>query len=249
MAVATRRSPDQVPAHPFGRAAGARVMRFDRTERAVHWVTAALVLSLVATGAFLYIPSLSVAIGHRLLVEDVHIYVGLAVLVPVLAGAIGRPGANLRSDLRQMSRLTETELAWLRSLGRVGRGAVGKFNPGQKLNTNAVGGLLVVLFATGLILRWGNFLPVGVRTGATFVHDLFAVMLFVLIVGHVVLALSHPHALRSMVTGWVPTTWLLRHAPAWALPGGHPPSEAQSESQPASESQAASESQGHRPGA
>jgi formate dehydrogenase subunit gamma len=206
------RQPGHSQSHPV------RVGRFDRVERSVHWGTAVLVLTLVITGAVLYVPSLSVYVGRRLTVEDTHIYVGLAVFAPALAGAIGRWGANLRSDLRQMSRLTEEEITWLRSLGRRGRHAIGKFNPGQKLNTNAVGGMLVVLFATGLILRWGNFLPVSIRTGATFVHDLFALLFFVVICGHIAFALTHPQALRSMVTGWVPRDWLRRHAPAWQGP-------------------------------
>ena len=72
-----------------------RLARFDRTERAVHWATAVLVLTLVATGAVLYIPSLSVAVGRRLLVEDIHIYTGLALFVPILVAVVGRWGANL----------------------------------------------------------------------------------------------------------------------------------------------------------
>ena len=195
-----------------------QVKRFDRTERAVHWSTSLLVITLVTTGAILYIPSLSVWVGRRLVVEDTHVYVGLALFVPVLAGVVGRWGANLRSDLRQMRGLTGAELTWLRSLGRRGRHAIGKFNPGQKLNTNAIGGLLVVLFVTGVILRWGNFLPVSLRTGATFVHDVFAVVLSVVVCGHIAFAITHPHALRSMVTGRVPAGWLRRHAPAWAAP-------------------------------
>ena len=114
-----------------------------------------------------------------------------------------------------MSGFTGNEVAWLKSFGRRGRDSIGKFNPGQKLNTNAIGGLLAVLFVTGLILRWGNFLPVGVRTGPNFVHDVFAFVLVVVVTGHIGFALTHPHALRSMVTGWVPERWAGRHAPAW----------------------------------
>ncbi|HUB69383.1 MAG TPA: cytochrome b/b6 domain-containing protein [Acidimicrobiales bacterium] len=199
-----------------------RVARFSRTERAVHWVTAVLVLTLVVTGAVLYVPSLSVLVGHRLIVENTHIFVGVSVFIPLLVALAGRWGAQLRADLHEMKGLTPSELAWLRSLGRRGRDAIGKFNPGQKLNTNAIGGLLVVLFVTGLILRWGNFLPVSVRTGATFVHDVFAVALFAVVCGHIAFAVTHPHALRSMVTGWVPSKWLRRHAPAWAVRAASP---------------------------
>jgi len=214
----TLRSTDPSAAKRRRVSATGRVARFDRAERTVHWSTAVLVLTLVATGAVLYIPSLSVAVGRRLLIEDTHIYIGIAVFVPVLAGALGRWGANLRSDLAEMNGFTRDEVTWLRSLGRQGRSAVGKFNPGQKLNTNAIGGMLVVLFVTGLILRWGNFLPVSVRTGATFVHDVFACALVVVVIGHIGFALTHPQALRSMFTGWVPQRWVHRHAPAWSVP-------------------------------
>lgn len=192
-----------------------RLQRFDATERAVHWGTAAVVSALVVTGAILYVPSLSVAVGRRLVVEDAHVYTGLIVFVPLLAGIAGRWGRKLRSDLRQMSSLTTSEVDWLRSLGQRGRDAIGKFNPGQKLNTSAVGGLLVVLFVTGLILRWGNFLPVSIRTGATFIHDVFAIALAIILIAHIGFALSHPNALRSMFTGWVPASWPRRHAPRW----------------------------------
>jgi formate dehydrogenase subunit gamma len=239
MVATTRRSHEAAGPAGTGNTTSAksRLPRFDRTERLVHWATAVLVIALVATGAILYVPALSLDIGRRLLVEDTHVYVGAAVFVPLLLGLAGRRwGAELRSDLRQMSKLTDTELVWLRTWGRYGREALGKFNPGQKLNTNAVGGLLIVLFVTGLIMRWGNFLPVGIRTGATFVHDIFAIALFVLLSGHIGFALSHPNALRSMVAGWVPANWPRRHAPAWVPPTeqrteDHPPAKEGSEAE------------------
>lgn len=202
------------------------MQRFDVAERVVHWATAALVLTLMATGAILYVPSLSVAVGKRLTVEDTHLWVGSAVLVPVLAGALGPWGRKLRSDIGQMGWLSAHELTWLRTLGRQGREAIGKFNPGQKLNSAAVGGMLSVLLVTGLILRWGNFLPVSIRTGATFVHDVFAFALLGLVAGHVMFALTHPRALAAMLAGWVSPGWVKRHAPAWqATPTTHPKEE------------------------
>lgn len=206
-----------------GRGDGAQIVRFDRVERAAHWLTAALVLVLVVTGAILYIPAFSVAIGRRLLIEDIHVYVGVAVFVPLIVSLLGPWGRALRRDLGSMNRFTKGELSWLRSFGARGHDALGKFNPGQKLNTYAVGALLTVLLATGVILRWGNFVSVSWRTSATFVHDWFAVFLAALIVGHIVFALTHPGALRSMVTGRVTLRWAKRHAPAWALARGETP--------------------------
>jgi formate dehydrogenase subunit gamma len=196
---------------------GALVVRFDRVERAAHWLTAALVLVLVVTGAILYIPAFSVAIGRRLLIEDIHVYVGIAVFIPLIVSLVGPWGRALRRDLKSMNRFSKGELSWLRSFGGRGNDALGKFNPGQKLNTYGVGALLTMLLVTGVILRWGNFVSVSWRTSATFVHDWFAVFLTALIVGHILFALTHPSALRSMVTGRVTIRWAKRHAPAWAL--------------------------------
>lgn len=216
-------SPDLRPTAAARPPAPARVPRFDVTERVVHWSTATLVLTLLATGAVLYVPVLSVAVGHRLGVEDAHVYVGLALFAPVVVGAIGRSGTQLRRDLAQVSWLDVREMAWLRSAGRRGREAVGKFNPGQKLNTSAIGGMLTVLLATGLVMRWGNFLPLYLRTGATFVHDVFAVTLVIVVAGHIAFALAHPRALVSMLAGWVPSDWPKHHAPAWHPSPAHAP--------------------------
>jgi formate dehydrogenase subunit gamma len=191
------------------------VPRFDATERLTHWVTALLVLTVSVTGVILYVPSLSVDVGNRLVIEDLHVYTGIAMFFPIAAALAGPWGRRLRADLASMNRYSHGELAWLRSFGRSGWESVGKFNPGQKLNSAAVAALSSVMLVTGLILRWGNFLAVGWRTGATFVHDWFALAMLVLVAGHIVMALTHPSALRSMVTGTVPASWLSRHAPAW----------------------------------
>ncbi|MDA8297711.1 MAG: cytochrome b/b6 domain-containing protein [Actinomycetota bacterium] len=195
--------------------AAGSLLRFDGVSRLVHWATAALVLTLVATGLILYVPALSLAVGDRLAVEDLHIACGLACGLPLALGVSGPWGRRLRRDLASMNRMSAAERSWLRRPGHGGSAGLAKFNPGQKLNATAVAGLLVVLLATGILLRWGTGLAISWRTGATFVHDWFALAISVLIVGHVLFALVHPGALRSMVTGRVSRSWQLRHAPGW----------------------------------
>lgn len=195
------------------------MLRFDQVERAAHWLTALMVIALIATGAILYVPAFSSAVGHRLFVEDLHVWVGVTCFVPLVLGLAGPWGRRLRRDLGSMNRFSRGEMAWLRSLGRRGREAVGKFNPGQKLNAFVVLAVLVVQLGTGVILRWGNFvgITVSTRTGATFVHDWFALALIVLFLGHLGMAFAHPPALRSMVVGWVPRAWASKHSPAWQV--------------------------------
>ncbi len=90
-----------------------------------------------------------------------------------------------------------------------------KFNPGQKLNAIFVGGSILVMLATGFVLKWFGFFPVSWRTGATFVHDVLALAIFIVVIGHILFALAHPESLRSMLKGWVSEAWAARNAPGW----------------------------------
>jgi formate dehydrogenase subunit gamma len=121
----------------------------------------------------------------------------------------------MRRDLRRINAWTTDEIAWLRALGRDAPRVVDKFNPGQKLNAIFIGGSIAVMLATGSILKWFRFFPVSWRTGATFVHDVLAFAIFVVVFGHIIFALTHWESMRSMVKGWVSEAWAARHAPGW----------------------------------
>lgn len=194
--------------------------RFDATERTVHWVTAVLVLGLVATGAVMYVESLAGLVGHRGTVRTVHLWIGLATPVPLVLGLLSpRRGRALRADARDLERLDADDRAWLR---RRGPGA-GKFNAGQKLNSAFLLGTGVVLFGTGLMMRFATAFPLPWRTGATFAHDWFAIGITLLVLGHVALALRDPGALAGITRGSVRVDWARRHHPRWAEdPAGTP---------------------------
>jgi formate dehydrogenase subunit gamma len=122
------------------------VPRFGKVTRAVHWTVAVLMIVCIVTAAILYNASFAVAIGHRHLVELIHVYSGFALPVPILLGAIS---AAYRQDLRRLSRFTPGDWRWLRSRSRRdGSIKVGKFNAGQKLNAALSGGAIAVLLGT-----------------------------------------------------------------------------------------------------
>jgi formate dehydrogenase subunit gamma len=193
-----------------------QVVRFDRTERLVHWSLAAIVIVLLVTGLFLYVPALALSVGHRALIENVHVYVGIALPVPLVLGLVGPWGKALATDVRRLNRWAPGEAAWFRRAG-AGRPEprLGKFNPGQKLNAALLAGALAAMLVTGLLMRWAPPSLVTAQTGATLVHDGFFVLIGVLVVGHILVALAHPHALRSMFGGRVSRAWARRHAPRW----------------------------------
>ena len=170
-------------------------------ERWFHWANAVLFLALLATAAALYLDPVSRLVGRRTLVRDVHVYSGL--LLPVLWALVLGPlrTAALRADVRRLNRWTADDWRWARSLGRDPYVEPGKFNAGQKLNAAIIAGSVPVMVGTGAIMRWFTPFPLTWRTGATFVHDWLAVVVFAFTVGHIAKALSHPSALRAMWSG------------------------------------------------
>ncbi|HEV8622937.1 MAG TPA: cytochrome b/b6 domain-containing protein [Acidimicrobiia bacterium] len=189
--------------------------RFDRTERWLHWANATLVGVLVATGAVLYWGELSSIIGRRALFKEIHVIAGLFLPVPFLLALPGRRGRRLRRDLGALNRFSPDDFRWLRSRGSDPTVRLGKFNPGQKLNTAFVGAALVTMLATGLVLRFFSPFPLAWRTGATFVHDWTALALGLAITGHVWLAVADQDALGGMVSGTVPAWWARQKRPRW----------------------------------
>jgi formate dehydrogenase subunit gamma len=190
------------------------VARFSRGVRAVHWTVAGLVVVLILTAAVLYNGSLSLLVGHRHAVELVHVYAGLAVPVPLLLGLMSRA---LRADLGRLNHFLPADWQWLRSrTRRDGTIRVGKFNAGQKLNAALTAGSLAVLLGTGVLMYFTGLVRLPLRSGATFVHDWFALGLGLLVLGHIYYALKDRQALRGMRTGQVATSWAVAEHAAWA---------------------------------
>ncbi len=192
------------------------LLRFDRTERILHWTNAVLFGVLLATAAALYIGPISAVVGRRDVMKTIHVYAGLALPVPLVLSWVGpRWGRRLRADVRRINHWTPDDHRWLRSRGRVGSARVGKFNAGQKLNAAFTGGAIVVMLATGSIMRWPQPFRLSWRTGATFVHDWVAIGLFVSITAHLMFAFSDAEAMAGMVKGRVRRTWARDHHPVW----------------------------------
>src|SRR5581483_6954778 len=188
----------------------------DLGERVLHWANAALMLTLLLTGAALYVPQLSEIVKRRHLVEQVHVWAGVLLPVPLLLTVLSDPwGRAFRADARRLNRWNADDRLWLRTRGRDRRARVGKFNAGQKLNAAFVAGAIPVMLATGLIMHFPRHFPLAWRTGATFVHDWVFIALAVVVAGHIVFAVNDPLALRAMFRGWVPESWARRHAPRW----------------------------------
>ncbi|MGH3497339.1 MAG: cytochrome b/b6 domain-containing protein [Nocardioidaceae bacterium] len=210
---------------PLGHEPAGSLPRFSRAERAVHWSIAVLLLVCIVTAAILYNGSLAIRVGHRRLVELVHVYAGFALPVPVLIGLVS---AAYRSDLRRLNRFTPSDWRWLSSRQRRdGSIPVGKFNAGQKLNASLSTGAVLVLLGTGILMYFPDLTRLSWRTGATFVHDWFALGVGLLVIGHIGYAMNDPESRRGMLSGRVSSGWARKQHGEWvdevagaAGPGG-----------------------------
>src|SRR4051794_29419741 len=91
------------------------IERFDATERVVHWVTATLVITLILTGAVLYIGDLAALVGRRALIRNVHVVAGLSLPIPILLAVLTRAGRGLRRDLVRLNRWSVDDRRWWRA--------------------------------------------------------------------------------------------------------------------------------------
>ena len=191
-----------------------RILRFTWAERIVHRTTAVLMVVCLVTAAILYNGSISLRVGHRHLVALIHVYCGMALPLPMLLGLVSRA---YRADLARLNRFTAHDRRWLRARNRPAEtAAIGKFNAGQKLNSWLSCGAILVLLGTGIIMYFVGLAPLAWRTGATFVHDWFALGVGLLVLGHIFKAAADAEARRGMRHGSVDARWASSKHPAWA---------------------------------
>src|SRR5271170_2731455 len=191
-----------------------RLLRFDRVQRAAHWVNATLFFILIFTAIPLYFGSFVGIVLPRHLIEQIHLWTGLSLALPIIISLIGPWGTAMRQDIRRINFWTRDEIRWLRTFGK-SRLEADKYNPGQKLNAIFIGASILVMLVTGSMLQWFRFFSVSLRSGATLVHDTFAWIIVIVVVGHIFIALTHRDSLVSMFNGKIREKWARRHASRW----------------------------------
>jgi formate dehydrogenase subunit gamma len=198
-----------------------QVRRFTPGQRWTHLTFGLLMGVLIVTAALLYIDALSTLVGRRNLVATIHFFSGLLLPIPLVVAAVR--SAAFRADARRLNRWQPADYRWLR---RAVRGDLsspsGKFNAGQKLNSAFVLAAVVIMFATGLMLHYFDLIPDNLRTGATFVHDLFATAVVIIAAGHIWMAIGDPEARRGLKTGYVSRDWAEDEHPLWVAGSSRP---------------------------
>jgi formate dehydrogenase subunit gamma len=178
------------------------LLRWTRTERAVHWVHATAFCILLGSGLCLYLPSLSELVSRRPLLKEIHLYTAAtwagALLLIFVVG-------DRRSLLRTASEVDRLDPA-------------GRMNRGQQLNTIVTAAFAILFAITGFLLWYGER-DTRFRFASTLlVHDWLMYISLVLFLGHLYYALILPstrHSLSGMTRGWVREDWAERRHPRW----------------------------------
>jgi formate dehydrogenase subunit gamma len=197
-------------------------VRFTATERVLHWTIAITFFVMLGTGLALYFPVFAQFVD-RPSAKEFHLWAAIAMGVAmVLVPLLGNRRAVLDSA-REVQYLDRDDVAWLkagpaRQLGRVSPVPQGRFNAGQKLNTALLSGGMTIMYVTGFLLWWGERNTEWRLMGTVPVHDIFTLLLTLLVTGHIYLAAIHPMtraALRGMTYGDVDREFAEHHHAKW----------------------------------
>lgn len=189
------------------------ILRFSRTERALHWIHAAAFFLLLASGLALYLPTLVAAVGRRPLVRAVHVDVAIAWVAALIAVTLVGDRRSLRRTVADLDLFDEED----RKMLRCRRFRAGRFNAGQKINA-AITAALALLFAFSGSLLWLGERDTLRFANTVLLHDGLTYFSLVILVGHLYLAVLHPatrHSLRGMTIGTVREDWAREHHPRW----------------------------------
>ena len=177
------------------------VKRFSRTERTLHWVNATGFLLLLATGLILYLPRLSILVGRRPLIKDIHLWGGIGWISSLAIVIVLGDRRGMLRTARDLERLQPS-----------------RFNVGQKVNALLSAAFAVLFLVSGLFLWFGERDTRFRFASTVLLHDGLLYLSLILLVGHLYLAVIHPatrHSLRGMTRGSVSETWARRHYPRW----------------------------------
>jgi formate dehydrogenase subunit gamma len=189
--------------------------RFSKTERTLHWANAVFFFFLLATGLVLYLPSLSIAVGRRMLVQDLHFWSGIAWVSVLVAIVVLGDRKGIVETAREVDRFDRDDLRWLAGKKPAPQG---RLNAGQKLNAALTAAFTLLFLVSGLLLWFGERDTSWRFASTVVVHDGLMYLSVALLLGHLYLAVINPstrHALRGITTGSVSEEWAATHHTKW----------------------------------
>jgi formate dehydrogenase subunit gamma len=192
--------------------------RYTTAARINHWITAGCLILLALSGLSLFHPAmffLTALFGGGAATRAIHPWFGSVLLISFALLFIRFVRHNLwNSD----------DSKWMGALGRVLANdeehapEVGRYNAGQKLVFWLMTVLIVVLFASGLVMwdiRLTAAIDIDNKRLAAVAHSLAAVSIISVWIIHVYAALWVRGTVRAMMRGNVSAGWSWRHHRKW----------------------------------
>ncbi len=212
-----------------------RILRFERSERLIHWAIAAPFTVCYLTALVLVvIYNPNPRLPYRLVFSWTHRISGTCMIVLPLLTAITHPRDALihLGNIRRVWSWSLADIRWLLLTGpatfdkRIELPHQGKFNAGEKLNFMVLSATYPVYIATGIMI----WMP-GVAWASWMVHVSMATLATPLLFGHIFMATVNPDTrpgLPGVFTGYVDRNWASHHYTLWFREryrddGGHAP--------------------------
>lgn len=202
-----------------------KLVRFKKTQIALHWTHVAAFLALVVTGLILYLPPLSsFAWGGNTRIVHRIAAVGY-MLLPIFYLVLAREGL-LASARDIFFRWDRQDFGWFRGAAAfyflgdtTAMTPQRKFNTGQRLNYIFIilgSGLIV---ATGLVMWVGKgIVPREVFQASVILHDLATIPALIMTFVHAYLSAIHPmmrESFSSMIDGKMDAEFAREHHSRW----------------------------------
>jgi len=196
-----------------------RILRYTFRERATHWLAGFSYLYLLLTGLAFWSPWLfwlAIALGGGQISRMLHPWIGLLFIAAVV---------QMYALWAFEMGITDGDRAWFRSVNHYIRNEdeqmppVGRYNAGQKLLFWGFFWCGILLFLSGLVLWFPEYIPWGLRWlryTAVVVHASSALLTIGLFMIHVYMGVfAGRGAFDSVIYGDVTEDFAKRFHPAW----------------------------------
>ncbi len=192
--------------------------RYTTAARLNHWVTAACLILLALSGMSLFHPALfflTALFGGGANTRAVHPWIGCVLMASfaILFIRFWHHNLWLREDNAWLAKIRSVLANDEESLPEVGR-----YNAGQKLVFWSMSLLILVLFATGLVI-WDQYFfawtSIEQKRIAILVHSIAAIVAIMVWIAHVYAAIWVRGTIGAMTRGSVTGGWAWRHHRKW----------------------------------
>jgi formate dehydrogenase subunit gamma len=194
------------------------VGRYTPLARANHWLTAMTLILLALSGMAFFHPALfflTELFGGGVWTRIIHPWLGVVLLFSFFGLFVRFWSFNL---------WTREDTEWMKKSGDVVAGReenlpeIGRYNAGQKLVFWAMTILIVVLFASGIVLwdaYFSSYTSIEQKRFAAVAHAAAAVAIIGVWIVHVYAAIWVKGTIRAMTRGSVTGGWAWKHHRKW----------------------------------